>query len=55
MAGHLETGAAEEIRVHELCLVAHWYRSALQGQGFEPPAQALARLRRVLTLASGAS
>jgi aminoglycoside phosphotransferase (APT) family kinase protein len=53
-AGGVEVTLAE-IRVHELCLAAHWYRSALQGQGSEPPAQALARLRRVLTLASGAS
>ncbi len=40
--------AAADVRFHEMCLAAGWYREALDGRGAEPPDQALLRLRGIL-------
>jgi aminoglycoside phosphotransferase (APT) family kinase protein len=40
--------AAADVRFHEICLAARWYREALDGRGAEPPDQALLRLRGIL-------
>jgi aminoglycoside phosphotransferase (APT) family kinase protein len=41
----------EHVRIHELALVATWYREALEGvRGHEPVEQAHGRLRRVLQM-----
>ena len=42
--GHSVTCA--HVRLHELCLFAHWYREALAGRGAHSPAVELDRLRR---------
>jgi aminoglycoside phosphotransferase (APT) family kinase protein len=39
---------AADIRFHEICLAAGWYRETLNGRGPEPPDQALLRLRGIL-------
>ncbi len=38
----------EHVRLHELCLVAGWYRDALAGRGAHAPDEELARLRGLL-------
>jgi len=43
-----------QIRVHELCLAANWYREALAGRA-APPDEALARFRAVLGRALASS
>jgi aminoglycoside phosphotransferase (APT) family kinase protein len=45
---------APEVRLHELCLAAGWYREALRGMGPDPPEQALGRLRGILRRADAA-
>jgi aminoglycoside phosphotransferase (APT) family kinase protein len=47
----------DHVRVHELALAGRWYKDALEGRGEanEPKEQALARLRRVLQLATSSS
>ncbi len=40
-----------DVRFHELCLAAGWYREALTGRGAEPPDQARLRLRGILARA----
>jgi aminoglycoside phosphotransferase (APT) family kinase protein len=40
--------ALADVRFHELCLAAGWYREALAGKGAEPPDQARQRLRGIL-------
>jgi aminoglycoside phosphotransferase (APT) family kinase protein len=47
----------EHVRVHELALAARWYKDALEGrsEANESEEQALARLRRVLQLATTSS
>ncbi len=42
---------AAEVRFHELCMAAGWYREALTGRGAEPPDQARLRLRGILARA----
>ena len=44
------TITADHVRVHELCLVAGWYRAALAGEGPHGPAYELDRMRSVLRL-----
>ena len=46
------TGA--QVRVHELCLAAGWYREALAGRA-DPPDEALARFRAILRRAVASS
>ena len=46
--------SAAQVRVHELCLAANWYRDALAGRA-EPPDQALARFRGILRRALASS
>ena len=48
--GH-ESVTREQVRVHELCLVAGWVRDALAGAGPHRPADELARLRGLLARA----
>ncbi len=38
----------EHVQLHELCLIAHWYREALAGRGSQPPAFELDRMRAVV-------
>lgn len=38
----------EHVQLHELCLVAHWYREALAGRGSQPPAFELDRMRALV-------
>lgn len=38
----------EHVQLHELCLIAHWYRDALAGRGSQPPAFELDRMRAVV-------
>jgi aminoglycoside phosphotransferase (APT) family kinase protein len=46
---HAGTGVSiEQVRLHELCLVAGWYRDALVGGGPHAPDEELARLRSLL-------
>lgn len=45
---------APDIRFHELCLAAGWYREAVHGVGADPPEQARGRLRGILQRAEGA-
>lgn len=46
---HGATGVTiEHVRLHELCLVAGWYRDALVGRGPHAPDEELARLRSLL-------
>ncbi len=40
--------AAADVRFHEICLAAGWYREALDRRGVEPPDQARLRLRGIL-------
>ncbi len=46
--------AAADVRFHEICLAAGWYREALDGRGAEPPDQARLRLRGILRRAQAA-
>lgn len=46
--------SAAQVRVHELCLAANWYREALAGRA-EPPDEALARFRAILRRALASS
>ncbi len=46
--------SAAQVRIHELCLAAKWYREALAART-EPPDQALARFRSVLRLTLASS
>jgi aminoglycoside phosphotransferase (APT) family kinase protein len=46
--------AAADVRFHEICLAARWYRQALDRRGAEPPDQALLRLRGILRRAQAA-
>lgn len=48
--GH-EAVTREHVRVHELCLIAAWYRAALAGTGTHPAAEELGRLRGLLARA----
>ena len=51
---HGGTGVTiEHVRLHELCLVAGWYRDALAGHGVHAPDQELARLGGLLRHAHG--
>lgn len=55
-AYHRQGGAGvtlEHVTLHELCLVAGWYRDALAGPDIYPPHQELARLRSLLRRAQG--
>lgn len=46
--------SVSQVRVHELCLVADWYRDALQGEpGMAPPEHYMQQLRAVLRRAKG--
>lgn len=52
-----ETGAPvlpREARLHELCLLAAWYRESLTAPGPESPEALLARMRRILRQAESA-
>ena len=40
--------ARDHVRVHELCLIAGWYRAALAGAGLHPADHELGRLRSLL-------
>jgi len=40
--------ATEHVRVHELGLIAGWYRAAVSGEGAHPPAHELDRMRSLL-------
>jgi hypothetical protein len=46
--------AAADVRFHEICLAAGWYREALDRRGAEPPDQARLRLRGILSRAQAA-
>ena len=46
--------SAAQVRVHELCLAANWYREAVAGRA-EPPDEALARFRAILRRALASS
>ena len=37
-----------QVALHELCLVAGWYRDSLAGVGLQPPHEELARMMRIL-------
>jgi len=43
-----------QVRIHELCLAAGWYRGALAKRA-EPPDEALARFRGILRRAVASS
>lgn len=45
---------ATDVRFHEVCLAAGWYREALAGKGVEPPDQARQRLLGILKRAQAA-
>jgi len=45
---------AADVRFHEICLAAGWYREALDRRGAEPPDQARFRLRGILRRAQTA-
>lgn len=38
----------DHVHLHELCLVAHWYREAIAGRSSQPPAFELDRMRALL-------
>ena len=39
---------ADHVRVHELSLIAGWYRAAMSGVGGHPPQHELDRMRSLL-------
>jgi hypothetical protein len=45
---------AADVRFHEICLAAGWYREALDRRGAEPPDQARLRLHGILRRAQAA-
>lgn len=45
--GGLEV-SADQVHLHELCLIAGWYRAALMGEGPHPPAHEIDRVRGLL-------